>query len=718
MKLPEDEKVGWRHIKIQQNGKNASGQTHYLSLSGLELYGTVNGVCDELGKAAKEAEANLRRQRRLMRTHILKHMVIGARVVRGIDWKWRDQDGRTPGEGTVTGELHNGWIDVTWDHGGSNSYRMGAEGKFDLKLAPGSEPGAATTSTTAATAASSTAAAISTSSIKVSSPTTTGPQAVDSPSSPCQYTSPTRQQSAETATVASAGGVKASPRVFPPAGRKANSTPSLCESAAPAESAAADDGAAHAGGPEAKRPLAESFEQTVSADNLAAKQAAEQAANIVLSEKQEASANLKADGGEEQLFKRYVVKAEETKEEAAVASEAASTAESVASSVLSEAIQSAAAATASGGAFSPPPTTSSVGAFSAPPSVRVPISSSAQSLFSDNEVDLLPPLLEVVDNIVQEDDDEDDEDDEDEMEDAFMDPIDIAATSSGSETSSGKIPHGVIHQQQPPPPAPPAPLGGLDNEASLADLEQRLDRAVSEGLDRALSNFGAIARSSSVDNSLPPVSQPQQQQQRSSEDVVQLASSLASDLADLVHSMNLGGGNSSSESSSKRKSSNANEPPPPAPVLPMQSPTAAMIGKATPPPVRRQLSDGSGAAAANPTPIQKPPPPSTAVPTSSTESTFLPSKLLDFSSLGSSSSGGELSLSSFNQALASVASGVGASDPQPQPPPVTEVSSSSEPNLTASEASAVSLLETFAAVARRRSGAQTSTTPSSSQVKQ
>ena len=39
----------------------------------------------------------------------------------------------------MTGELHNGWIDVTWDHGGSNSYRMGAEGKFDIKLAPGYE---------------------------------------------------------------------------------------------------------------------------------------------------------------------------------------------------------------------------------------------------------------------------------------------------------------------------------------------------------------------------------------------------------------------------------------------------------------------------------------------------------------------------------------------------------------------------------------------------
>lgn len=30
--------------------------------------------------------------------------------------------------------MHNGWIDVTWDHGGSNSYRMGAEGKYDLRL--------------------------------------------------------------------------------------------------------------------------------------------------------------------------------------------------------------------------------------------------------------------------------------------------------------------------------------------------------------------------------------------------------------------------------------------------------------------------------------------------------------------------------------------------------------------------------------------------------
>ena len=54
-------------------------------------------MCDELGKAAKEAEAALRKQRRIMKNNMVRHMVTGARVVRGIDWKWRDQDGPSPG---------------------------------------------------------------------------------------------------------------------------------------------------------------------------------------------------------------------------------------------------------------------------------------------------------------------------------------------------------------------------------------------------------------------------------------------------------------------------------------------------------------------------------------------------------------------------------------------------------------------------------------------
>lgn len=129
-----EESQGYRHIRIQQNGRNASGQTHYLSLSGFEIYGRVVSVCEDMGKAAiKEADAKMRRERRQVRAQ-LKHITTGARVTRGVDWRWDDQDGVPPGEGVVTGEIHNGWIDVKWEHGVRNSYRMGAEGKFDLRL--------------------------------------------------------------------------------------------------------------------------------------------------------------------------------------------------------------------------------------------------------------------------------------------------------------------------------------------------------------------------------------------------------------------------------------------------------------------------------------------------------------------------------------------------------------------------------------------------------
>jgi E3 ubiquitin-protein ligase HECTD1 len=126
---------GYRHVRIQQNGRNASGQTHYLSLSGFEIYGKVESICDDIHRSvAKENETKLRRERRLIRSQ-LKMMTQGARVIRGPDWRWDDQDGTPPCEGTVSGDIHNGWIDVQWAHGLRNSYRMGAEGKYDLKLA-------------------------------------------------------------------------------------------------------------------------------------------------------------------------------------------------------------------------------------------------------------------------------------------------------------------------------------------------------------------------------------------------------------------------------------------------------------------------------------------------------------------------------------------------------------------------------------------------------
>ena len=86
------------------------------------------------GKAAQEVEAAVKKQRKHIRRTVMKNLMLGARVQRGVDWKWRDQDGSPSGVGTVTGELRNGWIEVQWDHGGANSYRMGAEGKFDLQL--------------------------------------------------------------------------------------------------------------------------------------------------------------------------------------------------------------------------------------------------------------------------------------------------------------------------------------------------------------------------------------------------------------------------------------------------------------------------------------------------------------------------------------------------------------------------------------------------------
>ncbi|XP_045184614.2 uncharacterized protein LOC123542716 [Mercenaria mercenaria] len=57
-----------------------------------------------------------------------------TRVVRGKDWKWGEQDGHTAGTITKWDSTPH-WVDVEWDSGSSNSYRMGAEGgKYDLYI--------------------------------------------------------------------------------------------------------------------------------------------------------------------------------------------------------------------------------------------------------------------------------------------------------------------------------------------------------------------------------------------------------------------------------------------------------------------------------------------------------------------------------------------------------------------------------------------------------
>ena len=48
--IPEEETEGWRYVRIQQIGRNASGQTYYLSISGFEIYGEVTSVCEDISK--------------------------------------------------------------------------------------------------------------------------------------------------------------------------------------------------------------------------------------------------------------------------------------------------------------------------------------------------------------------------------------------------------------------------------------------------------------------------------------------------------------------------------------------------------------------------------------------------------------------------------------------------------------------------------------------
>ncbi len=128
---PADSEYGWRHMRILQCGKNAAGK-NYLSLSGFEIYGTVLKVStDPPGREMMQIDAMARIQVRKS----MHKMVVGARVMRGLDWKWENQDGENGGLGTIEGDMVEGWLDVRWDHGESNRYRMGAQESYDLKLA-------------------------------------------------------------------------------------------------------------------------------------------------------------------------------------------------------------------------------------------------------------------------------------------------------------------------------------------------------------------------------------------------------------------------------------------------------------------------------------------------------------------------------------------------------------------------------------------------------
>jgi len=68
-------------------------------------------------------------------------ITVGLRVVRGDDWKWKDQDGGEGFVGTVVeiggqGSSKNpdNTVVVVWDSGVRGNYRAGYEDKDDLRL--------------------------------------------------------------------------------------------------------------------------------------------------------------------------------------------------------------------------------------------------------------------------------------------------------------------------------------------------------------------------------------------------------------------------------------------------------------------------------------------------------------------------------------------------------------------------------------------------------
>ena len=76
--------------------------------------------------------------RRIAKKVSLRGIYPGARVVRGVDWQWDDQDGGNARRGKVT-EIQD-WSAVSlrsaayvlWDNGAKNLYRIGFDGNLNL----------------------------------------------------------------------------------------------------------------------------------------------------------------------------------------------------------------------------------------------------------------------------------------------------------------------------------------------------------------------------------------------------------------------------------------------------------------------------------------------------------------------------------------------------------------------------------------------------------
>ena len=65
----------------------------------------------------------------------VKYPIIGAKVVRGKDWDYGNQDGGEGKTGVIIENLENDWVRVKWENDCKDNYRIGCYGMYDLYFA-------------------------------------------------------------------------------------------------------------------------------------------------------------------------------------------------------------------------------------------------------------------------------------------------------------------------------------------------------------------------------------------------------------------------------------------------------------------------------------------------------------------------------------------------------------------------------------------------------
>jgi hypothetical protein len=62
----------------------------------------------------------------------VKYPIIGAKVVRGKDWVYGNQDGGEGKTGVIIEKIEDNWVRVKWENDCKDSYRIGDRGMYDL----------------------------------------------------------------------------------------------------------------------------------------------------------------------------------------------------------------------------------------------------------------------------------------------------------------------------------------------------------------------------------------------------------------------------------------------------------------------------------------------------------------------------------------------------------------------------------------------------------